>query len=253
MRIVVSLALVVAAAEIVRSASIGAPGGGPLNSESSVPFLVPTNGAPSVRYQQLCSALDFSHHGSPQYLITRISFTYGPTSGGIDVVLPNVQIWFSTTLRQVDSLSPVFADNIGPNNTLVYSGPLHLFWQQPIGAFGFHIPLQQAFLYDWRAGNLLMDVRNYQTVPPLNVPPYARSFAASYTLGDRGSSAAAWDVDSLTATIVDTEALHTVFTATGVPEPASAFLFLVGLSALALRTWTRRARVQSSLAPARTQ
>jgi len=240
------LALLVACAEVAQPAdTIVSPAAGTLNSESSVPFLVPTNGAASVRYQQVYGGSDFSFDGSPEYLITQISFGYGPSSGDIDVVLPNVQIWLSTTSRQVDSLSPVFADNLGPNNTLVYSGQLHLFWQQPIGAFAFHIPLQQPFLYDWSAGNLLMDVRNYQTVPPLTVPPYARWFSSSDILGDAASRAMAFDVNSLTASFVDTEGLFTVFTATGVPEPSSVFLFLAGLSALVLLAWSRREHDQS--------
>jgi len=246
MRISFPLIAVVAAAEIAHAASIVSPRAGTLNSESSVPFLVPTNGAASVRYQQVYGASDFSYAGSPEYLITQISFTYGPSSGQIDVVLPNVQIWFSTTSRQVDSLSPVFGDNVGPNNTLVYSGQLHLFWQQPIGDFAFHIPLQQSFLYDWRAGNLLLDVRNSQTVPPLAVPPYLRLFMSSDTLGDGTSRAMAFDVNSPAASFVNTEGLATLFTVTGVPEPSSALLFLAGLSALVLLTWRRRARIQTN-------
>jgi len=253
MRILFSLAFVVAVAEIAHAATIVSPGAGTLNSESAVPLLVPTNGAPSVRYQQVYGASDFSYAGSLEYLITQISFSSGPSSGVIDVVLPNVQIWFSTTPRQVDSLSPVFGDNVGPNNTLVYSGQLHLFLQQPIGDFAFHIPLQQPFLYDWRAGNLLMDVRNYQTVSPLTVPPYLRSFASSDILGDSVSSALALNASSPTATFVTTVGLFTVFTVTGVPEPSSASLFLVGLSALVLLTWGRRARVQGNSGLAETR
>jgi len=246
MRIPFSLILIIAATETADGAAIGSPRAGTLNSESAIPFLIETNGTGSVRYQQVYGASDFSYGGSPEYLITQISFEYGPSSGVIDVVLPNVQIWFSTTPRQVDSLSPVFGNNIGPNNTLVYSGQLHLFWQQPIGAYAFHIPLQQPFLYDWRGGNLLMDVRNYQGVPPLTVPPYDRSFVSSDILGDGVSRTMAFDVNSSIASFADTAGLFTAFTVTGVPEPSSALLFLAGLSALVLLTWRRRARIQTN-------
>jgi len=250
MRIPLSLVLMAAAVEMVHSASIAS--GGLLNSESAVPFLVDTNSAPSARYQEVYGASIFSGHGSPQYLITQISLTSGLDSGAIDVVLPNVQIWFSTTPRAVDSLSPVFGDNLGPNNTLVYSGQLHLFWQPPIGGSTFHIPLQRPFLYDWSAGNLLMDVRNYQTVPP-RPDLQGRFFASSVTLGDRVSSAAAFDVNALTATFLNTEGLLTLFTVSGVPEPSSALLFLAGLSALVLLTSCRRGRAQNRPRAAGTQ
>jgi len=250
-RIHLPLALIAASAASANAASVVSPPGVP-DSSTPIPFLVTTNDARSVRYQQVYGASDFANQGSPQYLITEIHFEGGEGSGPLAVTLPDVQIFFSTTARSPDSLSPVFANNLGPNNTLVYSGLID--WTSGSGPFAFHIPMQRPFLYDWNAGNLLMEVRNYQTVPPLPAGPWGteRLFAGVSILGDSTSLAVAWDVNSPTA-LLGSGGLWTMFTVTGVPEPASAFLFLVGLSALALRTWTRRARVQSSRGPAGTQ
>ena len=158
MRVFFLLALITTSATIAHAASIVAPPGSP-NSASSDPFLTTTDNAQSVRYQQVYGASDFSTQGSPQYLISEIRFEGGEGSGPIDDVLPNVQIYLSTTMQSADSLSPVFGENIGLNNMLVYSGPIDwTYGSGPGGPFSFRIPLQQPFLYDWSAGNLLMEV-----------------------------------------------------------------------------------------------
>jgi hypothetical protein len=227
------LVLITASATLLRAASIISP---PVaeNASLSSPFLVTTNNAPSVRYQQVYGASDFAGQGSPQYLITELQFAGGPGSGPIDFVLPNVQIYFSTTARSPDSLSPVFGENLGANSVLVYSGQLHLI-RQGFEPFGFHVSFQTPFLYDWNVGNLLMDVRNYQTVPP---PPYPLNpplFAGVGTLGDSTSLALALDVNSPRADFLTTGGLLTMFTVTGVPEPSTTGLLLVGLTVLGLR------------------
>jgi len=242
-----ALTFIAASRTMLHAAFIPSPSVGPINDASAIPFLTDTNGAASVRYQQVYGASDFAGQGSPAYLITEISFAavVAPdrTAG------PNVQIFLSTTSSSVDSLSPVFANNLGPNNTLVYSGPID--WtagsRYGHGTFAFGIPLQQPFLYTWSAGNLLMDVRNYQTVPP---PPEGYPhplFEARNTLGDTVSLAAAFDVNSPTASLfVNTVGLSTLFTVTGVPEPSSAFLLLAGLSVLAFLGWRPRGHVRAN-------
>lgn len=65
-------------------------------------------------------------------------------------------ISFSTTSADWNSLSSVFANNIGIGNTLVFSGNLVQPW-----AFGntLQISLSTAFTYDPSQGNLLRDIR----------------------------------------------------------------------------------------------
>jgi hypothetical protein len=243
MRIQVLLFFIVVGARSAGADFVISPYASQNFSSASAPFFVDTNYATSVRYQQVYGGSDFARRGSPQYLITEIQFSPGPDSGPIDIVLPNVEINLSTTPRSVDSLSPVFGSNVGLDNTLVYSGQLHMIAR----ADGIHILLQRPFLYAWSAGNLLMDVRNYQTVritppPPLG-PPLLMGVS---TLGDTVSLASAFDVSSATATFLGTGGLLTAFTVTGVPEPGSAWLLLVGLGALVLLKWRSRTRVHTN-------
>jgi hypothetical protein len=235
----------------VRAASIISPLAAE-NASISSPFLDTTNNAPSVRYQQVYGASDFAGQGSPQYLITEIRFSGGPGSGPIDFVLPNIQIYFSTTARSPDSLSPVFGENIGANSVLVYSGQLRLV-RQGFESFGFHVSFQSPFLYDWNAGNLLMDVRNYQTVPPPPFPLNPPLFAGVGTLGDSTSLAVAYDVNSPNAQFLTTGGLLTMFTVTGVPEPSAICLLLVGVSALVLTAGRRRGNARADHAAGETR
>lgn len=64
-------------------------------------------------------------------------------------------ISLSTSARDWDTLSEVYADNVGADNTLVFSGNLFQLW-----AFKntLTIPLTTPFTYNPANGNLLMDV-----------------------------------------------------------------------------------------------
>lgn len=64
-------------------------------------------------------------------------------------------IFLSTTSADWNTMSGIFANNLGSNNTMVFTGNLLQPW-----AFGdtLHINLGTAFTYDPTQGNLLMDV-----------------------------------------------------------------------------------------------
>src|ERR1051326_1671397 len=132
---------------------------------------------------------------------------------------------FSTTSKSPDLLSSKFAENIGADDTVVYSGALRL-TNNFLETYGLHIFLQHPFLYDPRSGNLLLDVRNYQTPPPLPPTPPGQAWlmAASATFGDSTSLAAANDVNSDTA-VLNSGGLLTVFNVTVVPEPSPALIW----------------------------
>ena len=189
------------------------------NTSSTGPFLLPPSQAPDIRYQQVYGASDFAQVGVGLFQITEIRFD--PAGSGVTYNLPNLQINLSTTSRNPDGLSPLFADNVGADDTVVQSGPL-VFSGLP--TFGINIPLQTPFLYDSRNGNLLMDVRNYQTVPPHFMIDF---LSAEDTLGDTVSSVAG--AVNATSGGTGTVGLRTRFTVTLIPEPSTGAILILGV------------------------
>jgi len=123
----------------------------------------PFSGGGSQRYQQVYVSSQFAP--LPQF-ITQIAFRPdGVFGGAFSGTIANVQIDLSTTSAMPNGLSLTFADNVGPNDTVVHSGPLTLSsaFTGPTGGpkdFDIVINLQTPFLYAPSAGNLLLDVRN---------------------------------------------------------------------------------------------
>jgi len=108
-----------------------------------------------------------THFPPGALLITELRFRpdyqYGEP---FSVTLSNFQVSLSTTPKAPDALSPTFAQNVGPDATVVFSGPLNLssaFTGPPTGPKDFDIvvPLTTPFVYAPAAGNLLVDLRNY--------------------------------------------------------------------------------------------
>jgi cell wall-associated NlpC family hydrolase len=98
--------------------------------------------------------------------------------------MSSVQITLSTTSSGPNSLSSTFANNIGPDETLVYSGPLTLSTNSTssngtTADFDITIPLQTPFFYDPSKGNLLFDLKNPSAVSFLNVP-FSRTLFQGY-------------------------------------------------------------------------
>jgi hypothetical protein len=203
------------------------------NARSPGPFLIDYSAAPSARWQQVYGASDFARVGAPMF-ITEIRFETALNSPGfVDTSLANLRIDFSTTARVPDGLSSTFAENIGANDTVVFSGPFD--FTDYGGGFGIHIPLQTPFLFDPAQGNLLMDVRNLMT-GRVSVPAYLRS---EYTAGDSVSVATSLsDANSLTGSL-STLGLETLFTVTPIPEPSTVSLLILGTSVLGLMAWKR--------------
>ena len=201
-------------------------------SASSTPF-----NQTGVRFQQVYDASQFS---SVVGWIREIDFRVDAGGAGMDFLnatLSNVQISVSTTLRQPDSLSPIFADNVGLNNSIVRSGSLTISGRNihfPGGPNPFEIAVQftTPFFYDPAQGNLLLDVRNYfgaATTP----------FDAVNTPGDPVSSLFALGADATTGT-PSTIGLVTRFVIDPVPEPSTWALFLTGIAAfVAFHRWRK--------------
>jgi hypothetical protein len=121
----------------------------------------------TMRYQQVYASSQFSGPILIGQILFRPDATFG---GGFSALLPDIQIDMSTTREAADALSTTFADNVGPDDTIVYArGALPLFssFTGPAAGpktFDITINLTTPFLYNPAAGNLLLDVRNYHQV-----------------------------------------------------------------------------------------
>jgi len=120
--------------------------------------------AANLRNQQIYGAPNFPPDVA--MWITELRFRPDAVFGGpFNTTISSIQINLSTTTRNPDGLSTTYANNIGPDDTVVHSGPLQISSQFTGSAggpknFDIAIPLQTAFLYDPAAGNLLLDIRN---------------------------------------------------------------------------------------------
>jgi hypothetical protein len=135
---------------------------GPGNN--SYPFTIHVK--PSQRYQQVHASSEFSALAGPHQLReirvrpdAQFAFPAWTASTTIDMR-------FSTTQSGPDQLSTTFAQNVGPDETIVYSGPVMYGTNQTSSgtvpgpwAFDISIPFQTPFVYDPSRGHLLMDVR----------------------------------------------------------------------------------------------
>ena len=137
-------------------------------SNSCFPFDLGDYFLNSQRYQQVYAASEFGDAGGP-IRITALAFRPDTNmwASAFAGSLPRVQINFSTTAVNPGKLSLFFAENVGPDETVVFTGPLALsssFTGPAEGPkdFDIRIPLTTPFLYDPKSGNLLMDVRNFE-------------------------------------------------------------------------------------------
>lgn len=110
-----------------------------------------------------------------QGYITNLKIRLYPGSEGFEFTLPNVTIKLSTTDADPNNPSPIFADNVGPDETVVFQGDIN-----PLaapcntdpcpffGLIGDSKGFTTAFPYDPSQGNLLFD---YTVAPCLTPSP----------------------------------------------------------------------------------
>ncbi|HVX85438.1 MAG TPA: hypothetical protein VH253_11705 [Phycisphaerae bacterium] len=219
-RMLVVLAAVAMAAgcgAAARADSVVAPGGasGTEGAEGNAfPFDDGSiGGIPSQRYQQVYGATAFAGVGGPM-VITDILFRPDATVPGaaFSTTIPSIQIDLSTTSRAPDTLSLTFADNVGADDAIVYSGALPLSSANtgPAGGpldFDIMIHLTTPYTYDPAAGSLLLDVRNFGATT-------TERFDAFNVLGDSVSrvySSVGGTVNDATAFSADSVGLATRF------------------------------------------
>jgi hypothetical protein len=108
-----------------------------------------------MRYQQVYAADQFQGLTG---LVTQIAYRVDEFAGGAFTSNPiDTEIRLSTTTAEPTNLSETFADNIGPDETLVFDGPLTLS-SDGTGSFDITIDVTDTFVYDG-TGNLLVDIK----------------------------------------------------------------------------------------------
>lgn len=193
-----------------------------------IPFSLEELHQPSCRYQQVYGSSEFiaANSGGP-LRVTSVSFISDNKYGRIfGAELPKFQMLMGVTRRDPDGLSEEFGKNCTSGMVNVY-GPSNVY----VGSAGpfvpFSIVLQTPFRYDPLRGNLLLEIRHYEPVPP----PYRHTEEIPGVLdfwnveGDAVSRVYAFDVNATSGT-ADTGGLTTRFRVEFLEPP------LVSISAL---------------------
>jgi len=121
----------------------------------------------SVRYQQVYAASQFAASGP--LTISQIAFRPDGAVSGSSLIIffTSVQFDLSTTSRTPTTLSTTFADNVGADNTTVFNS--FVFRTAPVtgpagGPKNFTVTFPiTPFIYDPTAGDLLLDVRAFES------------------------------------------------------------------------------------------
>jgi hypothetical protein len=161
------------------------------------------------------------------------------------VSFTNHQIFFSTTSRAISAMSMTFADNIGPDNTLVSSGPLTVSTLNQPGPgtarlFDIFFPLATPYLYNPSLGNLLIDSHVTGSTGAAITQDFESGNLAVKTLFFAGAA------DATTGSFLSNNLFHVIrFDFQVVPEPSSlAFLAVAALAAIAIALWWWKRRCQ---------
>jgi phosphatidylinositol-3-phosphatase len=146
--------------------------------------LFPLFSSQPIRYQQVFDAAQFSRLNPGGGLINRIAFRgHGPGTPFTGTVA-QLQVNLSTTSKTPDGLSSTFAENVGADDTQVFSGPFQTavtFTGDPTN-FEVVINFTTPFYYDPAKGNLLLEVRNTQGGS--EVPPNDQELDGTSATGD---------------------------------------------------------------------
>jgi hypothetical protein len=153
------------------------------NSENAVPFDIAEFGTPSLRYQLVVAANQFPAGGP--LTVTQIAFRPdGVLGSAFSATLPDVRIGMSTASNGPDALRATFADNVGPDDTTVFRGPLALSsrFTGPAGGpkdFDIVINLQTPFRFDPRRGTCCSTCRTSAAAGPRSSTPRSPSATRS--------------------------------------------------------------------------
>jgi hypothetical protein len=124
------------------------------------PFLIQElsaypSAAPTMRYQQVCNGSLFTNLDPRIVYVTSLRFEAADGSPpGWGGTVPSMQINLATTTNTADHLSPVFSENVGSDDTLVF-GPA----EYSFGAGNDPVLFARPLTFHPPLGNLLIDVR----------------------------------------------------------------------------------------------
>ena len=159
---------------------ISAPTQSPRETNSLFPLLVKQAGftnPPTMRYQQVYRSTLFTNLDSDY--VKKLSFKFeflGTNPPLISWTVPKMQINLSTTLKSPDSLSPVFSQNVGSDDMIVF-GPSGNSFQASVSGEDLEIDLGRSFKYNPAVGNLLIDIRIYDGSGSIDTPgPALKAF-----------------------------------------------------------------------------
>ncbi|QDV35394.1 hypothetical protein ElP_32970 [Tautonia plasticadhaerens] len=169
------------------------------NPDAPAGNYAPFSGLPdtgAVRSQQVYDASIFGDREGP-VVIQSLLFR---ADGYFSAEVPGITVALSTTDRPVDGLSPVFAENVGADEAVVYRGPLPIFRGPSLpelGSMDVVVNLQEPFRFDPAEGNLLLDVLNPVGPLPRNafslVAAEQEGDAVSRVLGDLDPAVRDWE------------------------------------------------------------
>ena len=172
-----------------------------------------------TRFQQFYLATDFIGPLPNGGYIKEIRFRTDKVGGSLASVLSAIEVNLSYG-PGFGSISTTFEQNKGAQYTRVYSGDLSI-PATASGQFDMAVILQTPFLYDPKAGNLMMDFikvgpLGFNLVPLLDytLKPSHTAILIGNRLNSSGNSGAGGYI--------------TQFTIDAVPEPASVSLMLMG-------------------------
>jgi hypothetical protein len=189
--------------------------GGPGWTETFFPFFLQQIQLNSMRYQQVYNASVFSNVPPESIYVTTLTFLQGYNQQGSTILtVTNMQINLSTSQRAADNLSTNFAENVAPDDTIVY-GPARQDFNNVLSG-SFRISLDRPFRYNPASGNLLLDVHIFNGAGPvvMNLPRLTAFDPAT----DESSRVWSTNVAAAVADGADTTGLETVIQFSPVPS-----------------------------------
>jgi len=206
------------------------------------------DGTGDFRIQELLGSGQFASIGGP-ILIDQFSYRAAPGTGPLPFTITSFNVYLSTSSKFPNTSGPlmstIFADNVGPDNTLVYSGPFTANSPGCAGPavcpFDVSVTFTTPFLYNPSQGRLLLD---------LNITGFTGGTGKFDSVSFVGPpSGTGGSIATLDGGLLDATG-HVNFSGdivqlryTAIPEPASGVLVFMGAAALAVMRRRRASRL----------